>query len=228
MSILSVAEAVALKIGIEVPGALYTSTEREHVELRGVLAEAAERVLCAHDWQRNKARGVITGDGTTEEWPLPSDFFRWPKDARMWSSRIETAMTFVPSADDWLQLEVHNFEAVQNLWTRIGNKILIRPALGAGETAQYYYQSRNVISGGTKAAFTADTDTFDLGERLLKLASIWEWKSGKNLPYAEDMANYEHALAEAIGQDGGPRTLAIGRKRGARMGTVSYPQRIVP
>ena len=229
MTILSVAQQVALKIGVTPPTVLYTSIERTDLELQAVAAEAAARIRDAHDWQGLKKLGTFTGNGTTTAFDVPSDFHRLPKEMHLWSSSEECAKTYVASHDRWLELDVRSFDVVEGMWTYLGGQILIKPAMSVGETAKFYYQRNTIVrtSGGTlQADFIADTDSFVLDERLLKLAMIWEWKSSKNLPYAEDMANYEYALSSAVERDRGPRILAVGKSRMPSGVDIAYPRRI--
>jgi hypothetical protein len=58
-----------------------------------------------------------------------------------------------------------------------------------------------LAGGGYGDSFTADTDSFALDERLLKLGMIWQWKSQKGSPYAEDLGTFTDAMAYAMGKD---------------------------
>ena len=89
-------------------------------------------------------------------------------------------------------------------------------ALASAVTAKYYYITKNIVdpvTGANKEAFTIDTDTFLLDEKVLRLGVIWQWKSNKGLPYAEDLASYETALAEAVSRDKGSKVITVGAQR---------------
>ena len=56
---------------------------------------------------------------------------------------------------------------------------------GNAETASFNYLDKNCLSltpGGYGDSFMADTDSFRLDERLLKLGMIWQWKAQKGTP----------------------------------------------
>ena len=231
MSILTVTEGVAAVIGIDVPTVLFSSTEREHVELQHLANEMAERIWKAHDWELLKTLETLSGDGAAETFALPSDFGRMIKKANIWSSRINTPLTHIISADSWLELDIRSFQFVIGVWTKIGGQIGIKPAMTATETAKYYYISDLIVdpvSGANKQTFTIDTDAFRLNERLLKLGMIWQWRANKGLPYAEDLENYETAKGELISEDKGATMLHVGKARTRRGVRISYPQAIVP
>ncbi|MGL9687473.1 MAG: hypothetical protein ACQBVK_01605, partial [Candidatus Phytoplasma sp. TWB_XP] len=113
-------------------------------------------------------------------------------------------------------MEEQKFQQTVGGWTIIGDQIQIRPIVPNAATVRFYYLS-NLIAKTADAqripAFMADTDTFRLDERVLKLGIIWQWKANKGQAYAEDMTNYEEALAYAIGADKGSNVLEVRRGR---------------
>lgn len=228
MSFLSVAQDVALAVGIDVPSAVLGSSTREHLELASHIKRSARGIRDACDWQVLSKLGTNTGDGSTTAFDLPSDFHRLPKDAQVWSSRLDAPFRQVVSHDQWLDLETRQYDFVQGVYTILGGQMLIKPAMESTETATFYYQTRNIWSvGGTPGETpTADTDTFRLDEELLTLRSVWFWKQRKNLPYAEDMAEAEQAMALAIARDRGASGVTIGRSGTLVDAHLAYPKAI--
>jgi hypothetical protein len=231
MTILSVLQDVASFIGVTVPNEVFASTVREHVELASMAQEMAERIASGHDWQKLSKVATITGDGSAEAFDLPSDYDRMLVKASVWSSSLETALSPITSLDKWLELDVQSFDFVINAWTIYAGQMNIKPALSTGATAKYFYQSDRIIApatGANKVAFTADTDSFVLDERLLKLGVIWRWKEQKGQPYAECMADYEELKERLVVRDRGSRMMRIGRVRMPSDVTTAYPQAIEP
>lgn len=231
MTLLSVVQGVCTVIGLDTPTVVATSTEREHVELLGVANEMAERISRGHEWQILSRVHTLTGDGTTEDFSLPSDYDRMLVKSQVWSSSLETPLSPISDLDKWLGLDVQSFDFVVNAWIIYGGLMHIKPALASGVTAKFFYQSNAVIApdaGSNKASFTADDDTFRLDEQLLKLGIIWQWKAYKGIPYAEDMQNYEILLSRRVAEDKGSRMIRIGRVRMPSDVTVAYPQAIEP
>jgi hypothetical protein len=229
MTLLSVAQAVAKKVGISVPDSLASSTTREHVELLETINEMAQRIAEVHNWEVLNVQETITGDGTTESHNLPSDYDRMLVKSQLWSSSLETPLSQIFDRDEWLGLDVQSYDYVINAWIKYGGQIHIKPALASGVTAKYFYTSNLIVSpntGSNKTEFTADDDTFRLDERLLKLGTIWQWRENKGLPYAEDMATFETTKSRLINQDKGSRLLRVGRVRYPRDTEIAYPQAI--
>lgn len=90
----------------------------------------------------------------------------------------------------------------------------IYPAPTVADTITYEYIINTpclAVDGSTyKTNFTADTDSYLLGDEVLTLALIWRYKRAKGRDYAEDMKDYELALAgEYRAQKGAARELSI-------------------
>lgn len=207
MTVLSAIRAACPVIGLDVPDIVFASTEREHVELQALANEMAVRIYKEHDWNALKAIATISGDGTTQSFTRPTNFGRWLKEGQLWSSaRKDCPLTHITDSDIWLSDDLSGNIPDNPQWTVIGTSIYINPIVPSGETVKYFYMS-------ALPSFTADTDVFALDERLLTLGMIWQWKSQKGLPYAEDMATYGIELDAAIKEDRGADILSVGSSR---------------
>ena len=88
------------------------------------------------------------------------------------------------------------------------------PVPVAADTISYDYITNTpvlAVDGTTyKSAFTVDTDSYVFGDRILRLGIVWRYKAAKGRDYAEDLRNYELALATLYrAEQGAPRTLSI-------------------
>lgn len=226
MTILSVFQAAAPFIGLDVPDAVVTSTTREHVELTAVAADMADKIAKAYPWQLFKRLASYTGDGSTEDFSLPTDFDWMPDGNDIFSSDNDRPLAKVAFENDWLAQLEQDFSPVPGNWIIYGGQLHIREALGSGITARHFYQSNLIIapaSGSNKTAFTADTDTFRLSERLLKLGIIYRWKQLKGLPYAEELTDFEDLKEKLAARDTGSKILALGTRRIPHGVKIAYP-----
>jgi hypothetical protein len=197
--------------------------------MQAMANEAALGICDDYDWQRLKLLNTITGDGSDEDFSLPADYARMPKKTRLWPSATPNSpLTQVESEDDWLGLDVQNFDAVTGRWIIYGGELHIKPAIAAAATVKHFYISNKIViatgqSTPTKTEFTLDTDAFFLGDRILKLAIIWRWKAAKGRPYAEDMQNYQAVRDSLAMGDKGSKILRLGSKRVPSDVTIAYP-----
>jgi hypothetical protein len=232
MTVLSAASNASRLLGKGVISALLTSTDPFHVELTALCDEAATDIAKRHDWQKLLTLNTQAGDGSDTTFDLPSDYDRMPVKARVFQTSTSRSMMPVTDLDIWLENTLQSGTAPFGEWIILGGQINIRPALGASDSAKFYYVSKNIVdpaSGSNHAVpFTLDTDVFVLPERLLTLGLIWRWRQMKGLDYAEDMNSFEIALAQEIARDKGSRMIAIGRARIPDGVELAYPGTIVP
>lgn len=231
MSVLTAIEKTCAVVGLDIPTAVFSSSDREHRELAALANEMAARIAKAHEWQALNALATYTGDGSTEDFDLPSDYDRMLKKAQVWSSALSTPLSPLSDRDKWLGFEVQNFDFVINSWILYGGQLHIKPALGAGVTAKHWYQSKQYAASSEavlKDSFTADADRFRLDERLLSLGMIWQWRANKSLPYAQDQDAYEDLLQKLASDDKGARAIRVGAPRLPADVRQAYPLNINP
>lgn len=214
MTVLSVAQDVALAVGIAKPEGLFAAGSRTAQELRACMRDAAERIIQDRDWLALSRTLQITGSGGATVFPLPADFDRFRLGAEMYSHATGLALSRLSSPQMAVSALASPMAPAFARWRVHGRNIIIEPA--PAEVLSAVYQSRFYAVGadGTeKEAFTADDDGFALPERLLRLAMVWLWKAQKGLPYGQDYDSFEIAASEAFGREGDRTPLALGPVR---------------
>lgn len=231
MTVLTAIQAASTKIALDKPTVVYSSTDREHIELQELANECASYIAKDYEWQALKVLATITGDGSDDDFALPDDYDRMLKKTQLWSDRLQTPLTHITDTDHWLELDIRQFQTVIGVWTLFANEINIKPAPALSEVIKYYYMTTKWAKdagGSFKTAFDADSDVFRLSEDLLKLCIIWKWKAAKKLPYAQELNDYEDAKEKMIVADKGSRFLRVGRARMPRGAQLAYPIPITP
>jgi hypothetical protein len=226
-SILGIIQQICKRpLGIEPPDALYASTDRTAQELAEVANAALDMINRAHRWRKLVQRATYTGDGSTVDYDLPDDYGFMPDDQQVWSSTAQIPLLPVHSLDDWLAMDVRNFNPGTNAWIIYGGQIHFTPALDSGEVANHFYQSTASVqpaTGNSKSTFTLDTDTFRIDDELLRKAIIYLWKQDKGLPYAEFQNDYEILKEKLIARDKGATIMRQGRARWPKGVNLAYP-----
>lgn len=225
-SILGLIQQVCKRpLGIEPPDSVFSSTDRTAQELAEV-ANTALDMIARVQWRKMLQRATYAGDGSTTDYDLPDDYGWMPDDQNVWSSTAQVPFLPVRSTDEWLAMDVRNFNPGTNAWIMYGGQIHFTPALDSGENAYHYYQSTALVqpaTGAAKSAFTLDTDTFRISDELLKKAIIYLWKQDKGLPYAEFLNDYEMLKEKLIARDKGATILRQGRARFPKDVNIAYP-----
>lgn len=229
MTVLTAAQTAGVRIKGEAPVSLFSSPSKFATELANLATEVATTIMKAHDWRRLTLLNTITGDGTDTSFALPAGYDRMAQGANVYSTSTYLPLTPARDVNQWLEFQINPVVGDPGYWIVLGNEFQIKPALGNTRTAKFYYISNLCITGGTKATFTADADTFDIGgDRLLALGLCYRWKELKGLDFALDEENYKTALMQEIGRDKGARTMFVGRPRMSSDVTTAYPGVITP
>jgi hypothetical protein len=229
MSLLSVVRQVCPKVGVLLPTSVFSgiASNRTMQEMLACANEMAQRIATDYrDWTRLRKSATLVGDGVAAAFNLPADYARMQKDGDVWrSTSTQQPMRFIPDTDDWLQRRAANEADAWGEWTLYGGQIHIHPVMAVGTTARFTYLDKNCIAlaaGGFSNEFMADNDSFVLDERVLRLGMIWEWKSSKGSPYAEDLSTFEDAIRTAMGYDS-PAPILIDGQPTSAYAKVAYP-----
>lgn len=211
MSVLTIVRAVMGRLSLTQPTVVFTSTDRNVIQMRELLIEGAEALSKAGSpqgfqaLQRQQTFVTVAQEEQTNT-PIPEDFRRFVPDSffnRDTNRQVTGPLTpqQFQRAQVWPQLT-----APYLCWRERDGAFLLNPVPPAGETIAYEYISAywaKSSAGVAKAAFTSDDDTTYLEEELLKLDLRWRWKEAKGLDYGEDMQTFELAKELALGDDGG-------------------------
>lgn len=227
MSLLSACQSAALRLVGTKPSSIVSSSDLFEMELLDLAQEGARDIAKSHDWQALTKTATITGDGTTTDFDLPTDYDRM----LIRSDMIDTTSFLwgysrITDINDYIWETEQNVAALPGSWIIFGDQFHFVPAPQSAAVATYAYITTNVVRDEAdirKAAFTADSDGFVLSERLLTLWMVWRWREMKRLDYDDDKANFEKAFAELSGRDKGSRIIRTGPLRFPGSVSASYP-----
>lgn len=230
MTVGSALQSAAIRLVGQKPTSFFSSSGKLEIELCDLVNEVAQDIVKAHDWRSLTILAGANGDGVKEDHDLPTDYDRMPVKVHVWSTAWPSLFfTRAKDLDEWYHLKVFSTSGVPGWWIMLQDQLHIWPILPTGVQAQWYYISKNFgqnESGASIDRFTADTDTFKLPERLLTLGVIWRWRAQKRLEYAEDLKNYELALAKYITDDKGSNVITVGTQRIPATVNLPYPGNI--
>lgn len=173
--------------------------------------ETVDDLALRHDWRALHSTSTITGDGTTTDFALPSDYARLSK---MPALSLDGSLSGFWPAGPVSDPAFINAQTSLSSWPyppfKIeGGYVKFATAPASGDTYTLSYQSSKPIyqigSGtpGNIAEWTYDTDTLRISERLLRLGLVWRWKAAKGLDYAEALSSFERTLESEASHDWG-------------------------
>lgn len=206
-SLLQIVQGTATRLNLAVPAAAIASTDPTIQQLVACTQDAGDELVERWTWLALKSALVkFTGDGVTASFTLPADFDTLSPSMTFVSSSYPTLIMPGPvNEDDLLRMKLQPVTVSPSCWRRIGSSVEFFPVLGLNETASYVYAQGLWIldvNGTTKkAAWTADTDTPLIADRLIRLGAIYKWKRMKGLDYGEEMQDYERSFNSRSGQE---------------------------
>lgn len=227
MSLLTLVQSVATKIGIQRPSTVISNTATEVLELLEFAQEEGRELVKRGDWQI--LRSEYTFDTTATETQTNfsvSDLGRFIPDT-VWN-RTRRLPLFGPlNSKEWQAIKSFGSSPVQNTFTYRGGNFLISPTPTAGDHVYGEYISKNFCqsAGGTgQSAWAADTDVGVLDEYIMGLGVIVRWKAAKGLDFSADLGKYETQVEQALEQDKPSGTIDLGYPLAKRRPGIVVPE----
>lgn len=205
--------------GISRPSVVITSTDQNVLTLLRLANVEGQFLAQRYAWQAlnneathttvaTQSQGAITTiAGTDFDWIIPDT---------MWNRTQQWPVPGPVSPPDRQLMLARTQAGPYSQWWISGNTLNFYPAPTASQTVVFEWQSKNWCqsSGGAgQSAWAADTDTGILNEAIMTQGIVWRYRASKGLDYAEAFRTYELLVANAIGRDGGRKTLLAGTPR---------------
>lgn len=215
MSLLTIIQNVAPRIGIQTPSYVYGNQDLMVQRLLGIANEEGRELSKRYDWQALKNVATFTTVATTSQGSLTtlagSDFDHIINET-FWN-RTQRRPVFGPLTDQqWEQLTAQQINGPWNQFRIIGGQIWFIPIPQAGQTCAFEWVSKNWVStsvGGTSSTWTNDADTGRIDEVLMEFGVVWRWKQMQSFDYAEDFNKYERLVEDGMARDGGKPILNL-------------------
>jgi hypothetical protein len=215
MTLLAIVQGAALRCNVPVPAAAIGIADPNVQKLIAYAQDAGDDFAERWPWLPMQAQTTFTGDGVTTLFTPPTGFTSLQPSDTFVSSVYPTVPLVGPiNNDDLLRLKALPYTTTPAVWRRIGTQIEFYPAPASGEIITFNYVTRSWItnSSGTPyfpSVWTADTDISRINERCIRLGTVWRWKRGQGLDYAEEMASSERSFDLNAGQENQERIVAM-------------------
>lgn len=214
MTMLSVIQNFCRRTGIPRPATVVGNTDTQALQAMALLEEEGNDLSARGPWQGITFEATHTTLAAEDQGAIAtiaSNGFRYIKNNTIWDRTDRLPVLGPLNGQDWQSLKAFTVTGPRYQFRIRGGKLLVNPSPTAGHTWAFEYASQNWILGadGTtyKQYFTLDTDTILLPETLVLMGLRWRWKKEKGLDYAEDFQTYEAQVKDALGRDGGKKTL---------------------
>ena len=190
MSLLTIAQNLALNVGMATPTAVVGNSAREWTEALQFANETGEELSRRVDWGQLRKAGTLTGTGAAVSHAMPADFARLSPGicAR---SGVNTVRPLTRA--EWGALTA--VQGTPRYFLLEGETLALWPYLANAATVSVSYQSENWTSANGKT-FAADTETSLIDEALFTKGLIVRWRRQKGMPYQDEEAEFEAMLQD--------------------------------
>lgn len=221
MSLLSIIQDAAREIGLPKPTTAFGNIDENIAQLVRLSNKEGNELVLKNDWQALQKEQTFTSLAQeTQTAMIPSDFGHFINETFYNRTRKRTlAGPLTPQ--EWQVQKSLTSTVVIDAFRQRGNNILVVPVPPAGDTFAFEYVSKYWVDTdddgiGEASAWAADTDVSLLDEELVTQGVIWRYKMARGFDYAEDFRTYEMTFQRLKGDDGGRRTLDLGRSHMVR------------
>jgi hypothetical protein len=208
MSLLTLIQDAADRLGIVRPGTVIGSADQQVRQLLGLAQQEGKELARRHPWQAITFEDTFTATATeTQTGVLNSDFDRFVNGTffnRTQNRRVEGPM----NVQAWQNYKASVTTVLFDAFRLRGSSLLLAPTPSAGDSYAFEYVSKfwcTTAAGttATLAAWTADDNVTVLDEELMVLGVVWRFLKAKGLDYSEPFRTYELQVAAAMARDGG-------------------------
>lgn len=215
MSLLTIAQSVAVRIGVARPTIAASSADLQVQQIVEFINEEGQELAARHSWQALRYEANFTTAGAEDQGSIlviAGADFRSIVNETIWN-RSQRRPIFGPkSPAEWQQLKAQFSQGPWYQYIIRNNHILFTPAAAAGQNCYFEWMSNNWAQaggGGGKSQMNDDGDLSLLDERLIRLGAIWRFQAAKGLESDVSFAKYDAAVNDAIARDGGAAILNL-------------------
>lgn len=199
MSLLSIAQEIAVNIGIPVPSTAL-GTDPDTRRIVQYTQEAANEVARRADWAALRSTTTILGTGSNDDFELPSGFARLTTGATVTVDSVPVRGGL--SQSEWFALSPTS--GTPRYFRLSGSMISFYPYPTSGTSVSISYLSENWCSAGGKA-WADDTNTALIPEQLIVKGAVWRWRRMLGKDFQDYLSEFEAALQDLAKSDGGMR-----------------------
>lgn len=214
MNLLQLIQAFCERTALPRPLAVMASTDAQVVQLRSLLEEVIEDLVCL-DWTVLVREATFSTVNTEIQGAITTIApfgFRAILQDTIYNRSLRLPVFGPLAAAKWQARKALPTTGPFYMYRIREGNLYFSPTPGAGNLCAFEYYSKLAVipaSSPPSATLVADSDTFLLDSKLLLAGLRWKWKSEKGLDYAEDFARYQSLLQTILGADGTKPALSL-------------------
>ncbi len=215
MSLLTMIQQCARRIGIPAPASVSSSQDPQIIQLMALATEEGQDLSARYPWQSLQNESTFTTVATESQGAITTIAgagFRYILNDIMWDRTLLRPVFGPLNPQEWQALKARNVNGPYNQFRIRQGTVRFIPVPVAGDAIYFEWISKYWATGagGDASTWMADADTSYLDEEIMTAGVMWRWKAAKGLSYAEDFNKYEGLVADQMARDGGKARLNLG------------------
>ncbi len=225
LNVLDMAKQVCLKVNVDPPTALAGSTQALSQRIIALIYDEARFLRNQKVFPQQRRPGNLTTVSGDSTYALPADFWSWVPDT-VYNSNLKRPMNYITPAQYYnQQYGVQNltypsyriFGADFNNLSANGQLNIQPTPTTNGEVYYYEYVTRFMFSNSTFSnqfeVINADTDYCLFDDDLMLKGLEWRFRESKGMDYAEQKAEHDKMVANAVSRWTGSTTGTFGNRQ---------------
>lgn len=206
MTVLSLIQSAARRIGVPRPSVAMTATDSTVGLLVELAQEEGQQLATYGDWQilrTEKTFSTVATENQSASDPIPDDLDAFI-DETFWNRNARRRLYGPVDAEQWQAWKATSTFPITDTFTISGGSWRMNPVPAAGQTIAYEYRSKNwcqSASAVAQDAWVLDTDTGILSERLMALGVIWRFRQNRRMEWQTDFDKYQFQVETALAKD---------------------------
>lgn len=228
MNLLTIVQEFCQTTGLGKPQIVMASGDDQLLQIVGLANAVCRDLTRRKDWQALQFEALWTSTAGEDQGALTTLAPNCLKaiSADTIFDRTRKLPIFGPKGQaQWAKIKALPFTGPFYQFRICQGRLLIAPAMVAGHTLAFEYNSKGCVLSTTNIAapyqvgFLSDTDEFLLDEALLFAGLTYRWRREKGFAYATEFQDYEAMIADVYGRDGAKPVLSMnGGVRGIQPG----------
>jgi len=226
MSLSTILNRVVDSIGLPRPSSYVGNSDDTARQLLALANEEGQELANRYRWQKLIKEASFTSTATTTQGTITTiaTGYSYIVNDTIWNRDNFRPVYGSLSPPRWQKLRASNVTGPYPEYRIRDDYLLFIPSPGSGDDYFFEYVSKNWEVGASSTASDAwsnDSSTTVLDERLIELGIRWRFLRAKGMDYQEEYRVYQDRVADATTRDGGKTTLNLGRPE---MRYPSYPE----
>jgi hypothetical protein len=214
-TLIQIVQSFAAERGLPVPSAALSSSDRQIVQIVGLLQAFNRDLITRKAFQANSVEALWTMLAAENQGSIdtiaPSGFEGILLET-VYDRTLRLPLAGGVSPSEWQTRKALNFTGPLYRFRLRNGNLLMNPAPTAGHILAFEYFSSWFVkdAGGTlKKFWTADTDYSIMGDDLPLAYLSWAWPAAKGFEYAEAFTAYERMIASKLNRDNAPEVARL-------------------